>query len=325
MSKKLVLISRPPQTPEGLKSLYDYFKVKINEGLPFNKNQLKEAIKQVDGLFCDDDKIDAELLEGVNKLRIITNYGVGYDNIDVEAARKKGIAVTNTPEVLTDTVADFTIVLMLSVSRRIAEANGILKCRKTLKWERFYLPTYDFYNKTLGIIGFGRIGQAIAKRALGFNMKIIYNDIQPLKANEENKLQVRYKKMDELLKESDFISLNCNLNEHTYHLIGEKQLNLIKSTAFIINTSRGAVIDEKALINVLQQKKIAGAALDVFENEPNVPNELLDLDNVVATPHMASGTYETRLAMTEKCCKNLIMALNGKTPQDLVNPPWKIS
>jgi len=321
--KKIILVSRSPQTPEALKTLYDYFEVRVNEGKPYSKTKFREAIKDVNGLFCDDDIIDRELMEYAQKLEIIANYGVGYNNIDVETAQKRGIAVTNTPEVLTESVADLTIGLILAISRRIAEANDVLKQRKPLEWVGFYLPATDVHHKTLGIIGFGRIGKSVAQRATGFKMKVLYHDIRQQNPDEEKRLNVEFRRLDELFKEADFISLNCSLNKETHHLLGEKQFNLIKPSAFLINTSRGAVIDEKALIKALQMKKIAGAALDVFEDEPNIPKELLDANNVVVTPHMGSGTYETRRAMTERCCTNLLMALSGKIPQDLVNPPWK--
>lgn len=321
--KKFVLVSRVPQTPDALKILYDHFEVRINEGSPYSKDQFCKALEDVDGLFCDDDEVDGEIMDSATKLQIIANYGVGYNNVDVVAAQKRGIAVTNTPEVLTESVADLAIGLMISVSRRVSEANYILKKRKPLEWVGFYLPAVDINHKTLGIVGFGRIGQALAQRALGFNMKVIYYDTNRCSINEEKQLNCEFREFNELLKEADFISLHCNLDKSTLHLIGEDQFNLIKPSTFLINTARGAVIDEKALIKALQTKKIAGAALDVFEDEPSIPNELLDADNTVVTPHMASGTFETRKAMTERCCTNLIMALNEKTPQDLVNPPWK--
>ena len=321
--KKIILVSRPLQTPDALKVLYDHFEVRVNEGKPYCKNKFGEALKDVDGLFCDDDIIDSELMEYAPKLQIIANYGVGYNNIDVEAAQKRGIAVTNTPEVLTESVADLTIGLILAISRRILEANDVLKQKKPLEWVGVYLPATDVHHKTLGIIGFGRIGKSVAQRATAFKMKVLYHDIRQQNPDEEKRLNVEFRRLDELIKEADFISLNCNLDKQTHHLFGEKQFTLMKPSAFLINTSRGAVIDEKALIKAIQMKKIAGAALDVFEDEPNIPKELLDANNVVVTPHYGSGTYETRRAMTERCCTNLLMALSGKIPQDLVNPPWK--
>jgi glyoxylate reductase len=321
--KKVVLVSRPPHTPEALKTLYDHVEVRINEGSPYAKKQYYKALRDVDGLFCDGDEIDAKLMDNAPKLHVIANFGVGYNNIDVEAAQKRGIAVTNTPEVLTDSVADLAIGLMIAVSRRIAEANDILKQRKPFKWAGFYLPSRDIHHKTLGIMGFGRIGQAVARRASGFNMRVIYYDIRRRSPNEEKRLNVEFRNLKDLLKEADFVNISCNLDESTHHLLGVDQLNIMKPSAYLINTSRGAVVDEKALIKALQTNKIAGAALDVFEDEPTIPKELLDAENTVVTPHMASGTYETRGAMTERCCTNLIMGLSGKTPQDLVNPPWK--
>lgn len=321
--KKIILVSRPPQTPEALKILYDHFEVRVNEGEPYCKNKFVEALKDVDGLLCDADIIGPELMDCAPKLQIIAHYGAGYNEIDVEAAKKRGIAVTNTPDVLTETVADFTFGLMLSISRRITEANDILKLRKPLEWVGFYLPATDVHYKTLGLVGFGRIAKSVARRAAGFKMKVLYNKTRRLNTDEEKRLNVEFRELDDLIKEADFVSLHCNLYKKTYHLLGEKQFNLMKHTAFLVNTSRGSVVDEKALIKALQMKKIAGAALDVFEDEPNIPKELLDANNVVVTPHMGSGIYETRLAMTERCCTNLLMALSGKIPQDLVNPPWK--
>jgi glyoxylate reductase len=321
--KKVVLVSRPPHTPEALKTLYDHVEVRINEGSPYAKKQYYKALRDVDGLFCDGDEIDADLMDHAPKLQVVANFGVGFNNIDTEAAQKRGIAVTNTPEVLTDSVADLAIGLMIAVSRRIAEANDILRQRKPFDWEGFYLPSRDIHHRTLGIIGFGRIGHAIASRASGFNMKVIYYDIRRCGQKEEKRLNAEFRHLNDLLKEADFISLSCNLDKSSYHILGAEQFNLMKPSAYLINTSRGAVVDEKALIKALHTDKIAGAALDVFEDEPNIPKELLDVDNTVVTPHMASGTYETRGAMTERCCTNLIMGLSGKTPQDLVNPPWE--
>ncbi|MHA1380463.1 MAG: 2-hydroxyacid dehydrogenase [Candidatus Helarchaeota archaeon] len=284
------------------------------------KEILKREIKDVDGLLCTlSDKIDDEIILAGKKLQIISNYAVGYDNIDIELAKLKNVYVTNTPEVLTQATADITWGLILATARRIVEAEKYLRSGKWKRWAPKLLLGYDLYKKTIGIIGMGRIGSAVAKRATGFDMNIIYYS-RTRKKEIEHELNAKFVKLETLLKGSDFISLNVPLTDETKEMIGKKEINLMKKTAILINTSRGAVIDEEALINALEQGKIAGAGLDVFTEEPIdlQKNKLLNLDNVVLLPHIGSATYETRSKMALIAAKNLVMALKNQVPPNLV-------
>lgn len=266
------------------------------------------------------DKIDAEIMAAAgSQLKIIANYAVGFDNIDLEAAKEKNIMVTNTPDVLTETVAEHTFALMLAIAHRIVEADRFARAGKYIGWAPMLLLGKDLSHKTIGIVGLGRIGSRVVHHAQkGFDAKIIYHDI---KRNEEfeKEFGAGYKeKLEDLLKEADFVSLHVPLLESTRHLINAERLKLMKSTAYLVNTSRGPVIDEKALVEALRDKTIRGAAIDVFENEPELTPGLAELDNVILTPHIASATEETRSAMSELAAKNIIEALEGKTPTNLV-------
>jgi glyoxylate reductase len=268
------------------------------------------------------DKIDKEVLDAAPNLRVISSYSVGFDHIDVEEATKRGIYVTNTPGVLTETTADLAWSLLMTIARRIVEADKFVR---TGKWKVGWSPTLllgrDVYGKTLGIVGLGRIGSAVAKRARGFDMKVLYYDVIRPPPEREKELGVEFAPLDRLLKESDFVTLHVPLTKETYHMISERELKLMKSTAFLINTSRGAVIDEKALVKALKEGWIAGAALDVFEKEPiDLDNPLLELENVVLVPHIGSASTETRSKMAEMAAKNLIAVLKGEEPPFLVNP-----
>ncbi|MGQ9680830.1 MAG: glyoxylate reductase [Candidatus Bathyarchaeia archaeon] len=292
---------------------------------PVPREILLSKIRDVDGLLCLlTDNIDSEIIEASQRLKVISNYAVGFNNIDVNTATKKGIYVTNTPGILTETTADFTFALLLAVSRRLVESDKYIRMGK---WKHAWSPRMflgsDVYGKTLGIIGLGRIGKALAKRAKGFDMKIIYHDIARDESFEEM-FGVSFRSLKELLEGADFVSVNVPLTKETYHLIGEKEISTMKKTAFIINTSRGAVIDEKQLYNALKNGRIAGAALDVFEKEPiNPENPLLKLDNVIVTPHIASASIETRKNMAILAATNLVKALKGEDPPNLVNPEAK--
>jgi len=283
------------------------------------KEEIMEGVKDKDALLCLlTDKIDAEIMDAGNRLKVISNYAVGFDNIDVEEATKRGIAVTNTPGVLTETTADLTWALMLAVARRIVEADGFIRAGKWRGWAPMQFLGTDVHGKTLGIVGLGRIGAAVAKRAVGFNMKTVYYDAR---RNEglEKELGIKYAPLDELLKISDFVTIHVPLLPTTHHLIGERELGLMKPTAYLINTSRGQVIDERALIKALKGRKIAGAALDVFEREPEVPKELIEMSNVVLTPHIGSASVETRTKMAMMAVENLLSVLRGEIPKNLVN------
>lgn len=295
-----------------------------HEYTPPPREVLLERVKEVDALVpLLTDEIDAELLDVASRLRIIAQYAVGYDNIDVEECTQRGIYVTNTPGVLTEAVADLTWALILSIARRIVEADifvrGGLWANTKTGWHPNMMVGVDVYGKTLGIIGLGRIGSAVARRAKCFNMKVLYYDVER-RVDLEKKFSVIYVDFDDLLRSSDFVSLHIPLTKATHHLIGERELKLMKPTAFLINTSRGAVVDEKALIKALKSKWIAGAALDVFETEPtSKSNPLLRFKNVIVVPHIGSASKETRERMALMVAENLLSFAHGEIPPNLVN------
>lgn len=308
---------------EGLNMLRQHFDVEVSEydGV-IPREVLLQKVKGVDAIVSMlDDKIDAELMDAAGpNLKIVANYAVGYNNIDVEEATKRGIMVTNTPGVLTETTADFAWALMMAIARRVVEADRYVREGKFTGWGPMLLLGTDVYGATLGIVGFGRIGQAMARRALGFNMKVLYYDSNRVPEQVEKELKATFVDLPTLLKESDFVSLHVPLTKETYHLIGEKELKMMKKSAYLINTARGPVVDEKALVRALKEGWIRGAALDVYENEPKVEPELLELDNVVLAPHIASASYETRSKMSIMVAENIIKALSGEVPPNLLNP-----
>lgn len=265
------------------------------------------------------DKIDTEVLDVAGKqCKIFANFAVGFDNIDVKAAQERGIMVTNTPGVLTSSVAEHTFALILAIARRIAESDRFARAGKYVGWAPELLLGTDVSGKTLGVIGLGRIGSRVAHHAAkGFDMKVIYHDP---KRNEEfeKEFNAEYCEFDDLLKESDFVSIHVPLLPTTKHLIKAEKLKLMKPTAYLINTSRGPIVDEKALAGALRDGIIKGAAIDVFENEPRIEPGLLDLENVIMTPHTASATEETRQKMGELAATNIVEALEGRTPPNLV-------
>ncbi|MEK7480793.1 MAG: D-glycerate dehydrogenase [Patescibacteria group bacterium] len=290
-----------------------------------SKEELIEYLKKdrYNALLCLlTDKIDAEVLEAAKEsgVKIAANYAVGFDNVDVTAAGERGIMITNTPDVLTDTVAEHTFALMLAIAHRVAEADHFTRAGKFKGWEPLLLLGTDLSHKTIGIVGLGRIGSRVAHHAArGFDAKIIYHDI---KKNEdfEREFAAEYKEeLEDLLKEADFVSLHVPLLESTRHLINAERLNMMKPTAYLINTSRGSVIDEAALVEALKNHTIRGAALDVFENEPALASGLVALENVILTPHIASATEETRQAMSALAAENIIAALEGKTPPNVIS------
>ena len=317
--KKVSITYKIPEA--GIKILKEKFEVWINpkENL-LTKQEIKSLAKTSDAMITMlADNIDKEILEeGKNKLKIIANYAVGYNNIDVEKAKELGIYVTNTPGVLTETTADLTWALILSIARRIVESDKFTREGKFEGWKPELFLGSDVYGKTLGIIGFGNIGQAVAKRALGFNMKVLYTQRHRVSSQIENNLNASYVNLKELLESSDYISLHVPLTKETFHLLNEEKLSLVKRNSFLINTSRGAVIDEKILYEKLKNKEIAGAALDVYENEPQITTGLVKLDNVVLTPHIGSATFETRSKMSVMVAQDIITALNGDIPKNLI-------
>jgi glyoxylate reductase len=251
---------------------------------------------------------------------VVANCGAGYDHIDVAACTRRGILVTNTPEVLTDAAADLTFALLLAVARRVLEGERHIRQGLWHRWEWSLLWGAEVHHQTLGIYGLGRIGQAVARRARGFSMQIIYHDWQHKTESLERELEARFVDRETLLHQSDFLSLHVPLTPETHHLIGAPELAQMKPTAFLINTSRGPVVDEQALVQALQNGTIAGAALDVFESEPAVHPDLLKLANVVLTPHIGTATAETRLKMATLAAQNLLDALQGRRPPNVVNP-----
>jgi len=265
------------------------------------------------------EKIDEEVLDAAGKnLKIVANYAVGYDNIDIEACKKRKIWVTNTPGVLTETVAEHTMGLILAVSRHISEGDRFVRAGRYKQWEPMLFLGTQLYNKTIGIVGLGRIGTYLAQMAFsGFHMKVVYHDVRRNEEFEEM-FEARYLSLNELLKVSDFVSLHVPLLPETFHLISKPEFKLMKRTAYLINTSRGLVVDEKALYQALKDGQIAGAAIDVYEFEPHPVPGLIKLPNIVFTPHIASATLEAREMMAKMAAENIIQALTGKKPKDAV-------
>jgi len=304
----------------GVEILKKYCQVDVNtKEINLSKEEIMDRLHDKQALCCGiDDIIDSEIMDSGPNLKVVTNYAVGYDNIDIEAATERGILVTNTPEVLTGAVAEMTWCLLLCVARRAVEADSFVRAgRYKASGPRFFLGK-EIGGKTLGIIGAGRIGTAVAKKSIGFNLEILYYD--PVKNEKLEKMGAKKVELDYLLRHSDFVSLHVPLSRETTHLIGERELNLMKKTAYLINTSRGKVINEAALVEALEKKQIAGAALDVYENEPQISRELLGTRNVVLTPHIGSATRETRDKMSIMVAENCIAALKGERPPHLLNP-----
>lgn len=267
------------------------------------------------------DKVTAELLDAVPTLRLVANVAVGYDNIDLAAAKERGVLILNTPGVLDNATADLAFGLLLACARRIVESDRFVREGKWDGWRLDLMLGYDLNGKTLGIVGMGRIGEAMARRSLGFGMKVIYtrrgNEEKDLRIHKE--LNARRVSLPDLLRGSDFISIHCPFTPDTKHLIGKVEFSRMRENCILINTSRGAVIDEQAMIAALKTGRIAGAGLDVFENEPRVPKELLEMRNVVLTPHIGSACSETRQAMAMLAAEGLIMAFSEKLPANCVN------
>ena len=323
MAKPKVYVTRK-LFPEAIKILEKVAQVEVFEGEedPVPRELLLDKVKDVTGLLpMLTDQINAELMDRAEKLKVVSNYAVGYNNIDVDAATQRGIMVTNTPDVLTDTTADCAFMLLMAISRRIVEVDKYVREGKWVKaWGPKMFLGSDINGKTLGIIGIGRIGSALVPRAKGFKMKVIYNDMYR-SPEKEKALGVEYRELDDLLREADYVSVHVPLTAETQHLMGERELSLMKPTAYLINTSRGPVVDEKALYKALKNRVIAGAALDVHEKEPVASDDpLLGLDNIIMAPHIGSATVETRIAMAVRAATNLSSALRGEKPKDLINP-----
>lgn len=284
------------------------------------RDEVLRRVKDKEGLVCLlTEKVNEEFLRSAPKLRIASNVAVGYDNIDVDACTKRGIAVTNTPGVLDETTADFAWTLLMTVARRVAEGELLARSGNWKGWNLDQLCGADVWGKTLGIVGFGRIGRSVARRASGFQMKIIYTDAVRVSEEVEKSLNAEFRDMDSLLAESDFVSLHVPLLPETRGLFDAPKLFRMKPTAFLINTSRGPVVEEAALVAALENNKIAGAALDVFENEPFI-HPGLKRPNVVLTPHIASASIETRTKMALMAANNIVAVFKGRRPPNLLNP-----
>ncbi|HRR91479.1 MAG TPA: D-glycerate dehydrogenase [bacterium] len=318
---KVYITRRIPEP--GIEMIRKEHDVEVN---PYDRvltrEELLQAVKGRDGILCLlTDKIDAEFFDAAGpQLKVVSNYAVGYDNIDVDEATKRGIVVTNTPGVLTETTADLAWALIMSVARRIVEADKFTRAGKYEGWAPMLFLGQDVHGKTLGIVGMGRIGQAVARRAKGFNMKVLYNDIRRIPEELEKELNATFASMDEVIENSDFISLHTYLSPETYHLINEEKLKKMKKTAYLINTSRGPVIDEAALVKALKEGWIAGAGLDVYEFEPKLVPGLAECENAVLLPHIASASVETRTKMATMAAENLLAVLAGRMPPNPVNP-----
>jgi glyoxylate reductase len=277
-------------------------------------------VAEVDGLLCLlTDKINQELLEAAPRLRIAANMAVGYDNIDVAAATRQKVAVTNTPGVLTETTADLAFALILGAMRRLGEAERYLREGRWQFWSATLLLGADVYGKTLGIVGMGAIGKAVARRAQGFAMPILYHNRSRDEAAEQE-LGARYVGLEELLREADVVSLHMPYKPETHHLINAERLRTMKPTAFLVNTARGSVVDEAALAEALHAGTIAGAGIDVFEHEPTIHPRLLEAPNALLVPHIGSASVETRSKMATTAAQNILALLSGERPPNLLNP-----
>ena len=280
-----------------------------------SKAELISRLRGKDGLICHIiSTIDEEVLAAAPTVKVVANVAVGYNNIDVAAARRRGVVVTNTPDVRTETTADFAWTLLMAAARRVVEADHFARSGQWHKWEWDLLWGADVFGKTLGVVGFGRIGRAVARRALGFNMRVLYQDAVRADAAVERELRATRMDLEPLLAESDFVSLHTPLLPETRHLMGERTLKLMKKSAVLVNAARGPVVDEAGLVRALKEGWIAGAGLDVFEEEPKIHPGLLPLKNVVLAPHIASASFDTRLAMATLAVRNCLAVLDGKPP-----------
>ena len=313
MSRRVLVTREIPAA--GLRLLED-FDVTILSERPPERGELLEAAKGASGILATlTEQVDAELMQAAgDDLKVIANMAVGYDNVDLEAARERGVVITNTPEVLDETTADTAFMLLLAAARRLGEGERIVRSGRWEAWGPKMLIGPDVWGKTLGIVGFGRIGQAMARRARGFDMEVFYT-ARSRKEDAENELGARYAELDELLQTSDFVSLHTPLTEETRHLIGAGELKKMKPESVLVNTSRGPIVDEGALADALAQGRIFAAGLDVYEEEPEVHPRLLELENVVLAPHIGSASIETRDKMATLAAENISAVLRGEKPK----------
>jgi glyoxylate reductase len=313
-----VLVTR--EIPEAGLRVLDAFDVTVLSEDPPERGELLEAVRSAAGILSTvTEKIDAEVMDAAGEdLKVLANMAVGYDNIDLGAALERGVVVTNTPEVLNETTADTAFMLLLAAARRLGEAERLLRSGGWDAWGPKQLTGPDVWGKTLGVVGFGRIGQALARRARGFDMDLAYQD-QYRNEDAERGLGARYLDLEELLRTSDFVSIHTPLTDDTHHLIGEAELRRMKPEAVLVNTSRGPIVDEAALAEALADGEIFAAGLDVYEDEPEVHPGLLELENVVLSPHIGSASVETRDRMAVLAAENLAAVLRGEDPKTPVD------
>jgi glyoxylate reductase len=320
--KPRILVARAV-FPETVERLRQHFDVEDNPNDDiYSPEELAARLKDKDGLFASlSERITPQLLAACPQLKAVCNMAVGYNNIDVDAATAAGVVVTNTPEVLNQTTADFGFTLMMAAARRVTEAEQWLRAGQWKKWRYDGMVGADIHGATLGIIGMGRIGQEIARRSIGFDMQVIYHNRSRLAPELEARANnARYVSKEELLSTADHVILVVPYSPALHHMIGAAELALMKPSAILVNVARGGIVDDAALIAALRERRIAGAGIDVFENEPAFNPEFLSLSNVVLTPHIASASLATRRAMAECAADNLIAALTGAVPPNVVNP-----
>lgn len=307
---------------DAIEYLSQHCEVESNQAdAPLSPGELALRASAADGVMCAlTDRIDDSILAAAPRLSAVANIAVGYNNIDVAACTKRGILVTNTPGVLDDSTADLAWTLMLGAARRLTEVERRIRNGEWRGWKLKQWLGVDVHHATIGIVGMGRIGQAIARRAAGFDMKILYHNRQPVEAAIEQRLQAQYRALDDLLRESDFVVLQVPYSPETHHLIDARRIALMKPSAILINSTRGGVVDDAALVDALKRGVIRAAGLDVYENEPKLHPGFLELDNVVLAPHIGSSTESTRRAMAMTAARNLVAALTSGDPPDLVNP-----
>ncbi|MDE2313102.1 MAG: D-glycerate dehydrogenase [Elusimicrobia bacterium] len=317
---KVLVTRRIPE--EALRLLSSHFEVDYRgKDTAIPRPEFLRKIKDKEGLLCVlTEKVDQQLLDAAPKLKIVSTYSVGFDHIDVPACTRKGVLATNTPGVLTETTADFTWALLLAAARRVVEGDTYMRAGRYKGWDPLMILGSDVHGKTLGVVGFGRIGQAVARRAKGFSMNVLYYDLQRVFPAVETELGARFAELDDLLRQSDFVSLHAALDARTRRLIDAKALAKMKPSAYLINAARGPMVDEAALVKALKAGRLRGAALDVYEREPKMAAGLSKLPNAVLAPHLASASLETRLKMGMMAAQALVDALAlGKLPEHPIN------